>query len=146
MGKIINLDRSVIEVTGDDAQKLLNDTLTCNLSKPLDVSSIIDAAKSGNTRARSVLDRAAKMFAMGLANLVNIFDPKLIILSGERMQFDFLYADDVIESIKDIIIQVDAAPPQILVHKWGDMMWAKGAAAYAIERLDEIAVNGMSVA
>lgn len=35
MGKIINLARSVVHITGPDAQKLLHDTLTCNLSKPL---------------------------------------------------------------------------------------------------------------
>ena len=36
MGKIINLARSVVQITGPDAQKLLHDTLTCNLSKPLE--------------------------------------------------------------------------------------------------------------
>lgn len=36
MGKIINLDRAVMEISGADAQKLLHDTLTCNLSKPFD--------------------------------------------------------------------------------------------------------------
>jgi folate-binding protein YgfZ len=36
MGKIINLDRAVMEISGADAQKLLHDTLTSNLSKPFD--------------------------------------------------------------------------------------------------------------
>lgn len=34
MGKIINLDRAVMGISGADAQKLLHDTLTSNLSKP----------------------------------------------------------------------------------------------------------------
>ncbi len=84
------------------------------------------------------------MFAMGLANLVNIFDPKLIILSGARMQLDFLFADDVLASIKDIVVQVDAPPPEIIVHKWGDMMWATGAAAYAIEGLGELTLRELA--
>ncbi len=35
MGKIVKLDRCVIQILGPDAQKLLHDTLTCNLSTPL---------------------------------------------------------------------------------------------------------------
>ncbi|AVX05805.1 glucokinase [Maritalea myrionectae] len=109
-----------------------------------DMAALIEAAKAGDKTANSVLDRAARMFAMGLANLVNIFDPKLIILSGERMQLDFLFADDVLASIRDIVVQVDAPPPEIIVHKWGDMMWATGAAAYAIEGLGELTLRELA--
>jgi len=35
MEKIVKLNRSLVEITGPDAQKLLHDTLTCNLSKQL---------------------------------------------------------------------------------------------------------------
>ncbi|MCZ4271334.1 YgfZ/GcvT domain-containing protein [Maritalea porphyrae] len=36
MGKIIKLDRCAVQISGTDAQKLLHDTLTCNLSTPLE--------------------------------------------------------------------------------------------------------------
>jgi predicted NBD/HSP70 family sugar kinase len=117
---------------------------TSNNGNGDDVATLIRAAKDGDKMAKSILDRAARMFAMGLSNLINIFDPQLIILSGERMQLDFLYADDVLQSIKDIVVQVDAAPPEIVVHRWGDMMWAKGAAAFAIEGLVDIALTEMA--
>lgn len=109
-----------------------------------DMATLIEAAQAGDKTANSVLDRAARMFAMGLANLVNIFDPKLIILSGERMQLDFLFADEVLDSIRDIVVQVDAAPPEIVVHKWGDLMWATGAAVYAIEGLGELTLQELA--
>lgn len=105
-----------------------------------EMTAFVAAAKSGDKKAMAIMERASHIFAMGLSNLINIFDPKLIILSGERMQFDFLYADDVLARIKDLVVQVDAAPPEIVVHKWGDMMWAKGAAAYAIEGISEISL------
>jgi predicted NBD/HSP70 family sugar kinase len=109
-----------------------------------DMATLIEAARAGDKTANSVLDRAARMFAMGLANLINIFDPKLIILSGERMQLDFLFADEVLDSIRDIVVQVDAAPPEIVVHKWGDLMWATGAAVYAIEGLGELTLQELA--
>ncbi|MFT6658012.1 ROK family protein [Maritalea sp.] len=109
-----------------------------------EVAALIESAKQGDKTAQTILQRASRMFAMGLSNLINIFDPQLIILSGERMQLDFLFADDVLESIKDTVVQVDAPPPEIVVHKWGDMMWATGAAAYAIEGLTDMELKGMA--
>jgi len=90
-------------------------------------------AKAGNQAALSIFERAGKIFGMGLANLVNIFDPSLIIFSGERMQFDFLYEEDVIEELRKNTLDIDRAPPEVRVHKWGDLLWAKGAAAWATE-------------
>ena len=59
------------------------------------------------------------MFALGLANLVNIFDPQLIILAGERMQFDHLYAEEVMVAMHASIVQIDKAPPEVKIRKFG---------------------------
>lgn len=108
------------------------------------LDALFAAARAGEGTARSILQRASRMFAMGLANLVNIFDPALIILSGERMSHDFLYSDDVIAMMESQVMQVDAPPPEVRIHKWGDMMWAKGAAAYAMEGVTEQAVRRLA--
>jgi predicted NBD/HSP70 family sugar kinase len=105
------------------------------------VEAVLQSARDGDMLAQSIVNRAGRMFAMGLANLVNIFDPQLIILAGERMQLDHLYAEEVIDSIRHSIVQIDMAPPQIVIHKWGNQMWAKGAAAYALSRMAEIALE-----
>ncbi len=108
------------------------------------LDALFGAARSGERTALSILERASRMFAMGLANLVNIFDPGLIIVSGERMSHDFLYSDEVIAMMKTQVLQVDAPPPEVRIHKWGDMMWAKGAAAYAMEGVTELAVRRLN--
>ena len=108
------------------------------------LDALFEAAKNGDAIAQSIFRRAGRIFAMGLANLVNIFDPQLIILSGERMQYDYLYADEVIESIRESIVQIDLPPPDIQIHKWGDQMWAKGAAAFAIEGVAKIALENLA--
>lgn len=105
---------------------------------------LFDAAAAGDPTARSIVRRAARMFAMGLANLINIFDPKLLILSGERMSHDFLYSDDVMTEIRDSVVQVDAPPPEVKIHKWGDQMWARGAAAFAMEGVTDLAVRSLA--
>jgi len=107
------------------------------------VEKLLKAAREGDPTAKSIVGRAGRMFAMGLANLVNIFDPQLIILSGERMQFDHLYAEDVLEGIRASIVQIDKAPPEVVIHNWGSLMWAKGAAAFALSGVADRALKDM---
>ena len=108
------------------------------------IGALMADARGGNAVAQSVLSRAGRMFAMGLANLINTFDPQKIILAGERMQSDHLYAEEVMTAIRSQIVQVDLPAPEIVVHKWGDLMWARGAAAYAIDRVAEMSLRGIS--
>ncbi|WP_127557864.1 ROK family transcriptional regulator [Nioella ostreopsis] len=108
-----------------------------------DLSALYARAKAGDAMARSIFDRAGRMFAMGLANVINIFDPSLVILSGEQMTFDFLYGSDVLDRVKSSVVQVDAPLPEIRVHKWGDLMWAKGAAACAMEGVSELTIRNL---
>lgn len=105
------------------------------------LQALIDAAEAGKAPARRILERAGRMLALGIANIVNIFDPELVILSGERMQFDTVFAGGALDSYRGAIVQVDAAPPGIVIHKWGDLMWARGAAAYAVEGVADIALR-----
>lgn len=102
---------------------------------------LLAAARNGDPTAESIVNRSSRIFAMGLSNLVNLFDPELIILSGERMSFDHLYAEDVMEAIRSSIVQVDAQPPEIVIHKWGDFMWARGAAAFALGGVAELSLR-----
>lgn len=105
------------------------------------IARLLDAADAGDSAAASIVARAGRMFAMGLANIVNIFDPELIILAGEQMQFDYLYSDAVMTEMRKSIVQVDAAPPEVVIHKWGNLMWARGAAAYALEFVQDRAAR-----
>jgi predicted NBD/HSP70 family sugar kinase len=107
--------------------------------QPLSVllESLFDHAKAGNTAARSIFRRAGRYLAVGLANVVNLFDPGRIILSGERMRYDYLYAADTLAEMESLMLPSGRAPPKIEVHAWGDMLWAQGAAALALSAVTE---------
>ncbi|MEP1588831.1 MAG: ROK family protein [Tateyamaria sp.] len=107
------------------------------------IMAVLAAAKAGDHTARTVLERAGKMFAMGLANLVNIFDPELVILAGPQMSFDHVYSDAVIEQMRKSIVEIDKPAPDVVVHRWDTLMWARGAAAYALEFVQDTAVEAL---
>lgn len=140
--------RGCLEAYVADYALLREATLTSDVDTSSDpghrIEALLSAARKDDPTARSVVDRAGQYFAMGLANLANIFDPALIILAGEQMQFDHLFEDAVIEAMRKSIIRVDRDPPEVVVHKWGDLMWAKGGAAYALDRVSDLALDEMS--
>lgn len=108
------------------------------------VAALYAHAKNGDTTAISIFERAGRMLAMGLVNVINIFDPKLVILSGEQASLDFFDGDRLLDWVKSSVVQVDAPLPEIRVHRWGDLMWAKGAAAYAIEAVTRLKIKELS--
>lgn len=105
------------------------------------VTALSEAALAGSAEVATILDQAGRYFAMGLANLVNIFDPDQIILAVESAAQHPLCSDAVLQQVADQTVQVDAPLPEICVHSWGDQMWAKGAAAYGIEQISDMSVR-----
>jgi predicted NBD/HSP70 family sugar kinase len=106
-------------------------------SIPVLLESLYQHAKAGNATARSIFRRAGRYLAMGLANVVNLFDPALIILSGERMKYDYLYAAETLAEMQDLVINSGRPQPPIEIHAWGDLLWAHGAAALALSAVTE---------
>jgi predicted NBD/HSP70 family sugar kinase len=101
------------------------------------LESLYDHAKAGNTAARSIFRRAGRYLAAGLSNVINLFDPALIILSGERMRYDYLYAQETLAEMENLAIQTGRPRPPIEIHAWGDLLWAHGAAALALSFVSE---------
>jgi predicted NBD/HSP70 family sugar kinase len=96
------------------------------------LETLFGEAKAGHEAAREIFARAGRHLALGLSNLVQLFDPGLIILSGERMRYDFLYADEVLSEMQRLVLPGARPPVRVEVHAWGDLVWAQGAAALAL--------------
>jgi predicted NBD/HSP70 family sugar kinase len=107
--------------------------------QPINVllESLYDHAKAGNATAKSIFHRAGRYLAVGLSNVVNLFDPSLIILSGERMRYDYLYAAETLAEMDNLVINSGRPRPPIEIHAWGDLLWAHGAAALALSAVSE---------
>lgn len=105
------------------------------------LESLYDHAKAGNQAARAIFKRAGRYLALGLANIVNLFDPALILLSGDRLQYDYLYAEEVLAAMREMTLDTDRIGPRVEIRAWGDQVWARGAAALALDLATEIALS-----
>jgi predicted NBD/HSP70 family sugar kinase len=109
-----------------------------NLQSPAAMLETLFAeAKAGNTTARAIFGRAGRYLSVGLSNVVQLFDPGLIILSGERMRYDYLYADEVLAEMQALTLAQGRSPTRVDIHAWGDFVWARGASALALAALTD---------
>lgn len=96
------------------------------------LETLYDQAKAGNERARTIFRRAGRYLSAALSNVVHLFDPSLIILSGERMRYDYLYAEEVLAEMEALTLDKGRPPPEVDINVWGGFVWARGAAALAL--------------
>jgi len=105
------------------------------------LESLYDHAKAGNDAARAIFKRAGRFLALGLANVINLFDPSLILLSGARMRYDYLYAEEVLSEMRALTLQTGRPAPRVEIHAWDDLIWSRGAAALALEAATQAALD-----
>jgi len=92
----------------------------------LSAGEIAEAARCGNAAARATLDRHADRIARGLAIVVNIFDPQVVVLGGGLSRLEHLYTElpaRIAPYVFASDTRVDIRPP-----RWGDASGVRGAA------------------
>lgn len=100
----------------------------------LGIAELVQAAESGHEGARSLLREAGERLGVALANLVNLFNPEMIVIAGEGVRLGKGFLEPVKEALRRNTFNGLARRLQVHVHPWGDDMWARGAAGLAIQR------------
>lgn len=106
---------------------------------------LFENAKAGHGAAEVIFRRAARYLAVGLSNVVQLFDPPLIILSGKRTRYDYLYADEMLSEMQKLTLSEGRNPCEVEVHFWDDLDWARGATVPALSALTDMMVGGQEV-
>ncbi|OFZ77562.1 MAG: hypothetical protein A3K03_11970 [Bdellovibrionales bacterium RIFOXYD1_FULL_44_7] len=99
--------------------------------RPLSLSEISAAALAGDRHAQGVIDLFLDSFARGIANVINIIDPDLIVLGGGVSNLDCLY-DEGVKRIGTLVFNDELATP-VVRNKLGDSAGVFGAAVLALQ-------------
>ena len=99
------------------------------------IQMVTERARAGDDRLREVFVRAGEALGVGIANLINILNPSRVIISGEGLRADDLLIDAVMRAAAAHTISAERNKTEILVHKWGDDVWARGAAALVLQHM-----------
>ncbi|MFC1910132.1 ROK family protein [Chloroflexota bacterium] len=95
---------------------------------------IADAARRGDKLAIDVINQAASYLGMGLANIVNIFNPEMIIIGGGVSKMGGLLFEPAKRVMNEKAFKLPAGAVRVVPAELGDNMGVLGAAVFALEQ------------
>ncbi len=101
----------------------------------LTLSAIAAAADGGDALAQQVLADAGRWLGIGIATLVNIINPRCVIIAGEGVQAGKHRLDPMREAIYQHTFNGLADDLEIIIEPSGDETWARGAASLVLQEL-----------
>ncbi len=113
-------------------QRLRKDRPDWVSNSPITIDSIIEAALSGDPTSRSIIANAGSFLGIGIANLVNVFNPGLVVLGGELTAAGDLLLNAVRAAVIRRAMPKASSEVKIMVSSLGDDAVAVGAATLAM--------------
>jgi len=98
---------------------------------------LAQAAQAGHAQARKIFERQGRLLGRWIANMANLVAPQLVLLGGGPQVATDLYEPALRAALGDALAlpHRDRLPLRLRHH--GDEVWARGAAALVLQRLDE---------
>jgi predicted NBD/HSP70 family sugar kinase len=101
------------------------------------IQTIIAAAHAGDVQCREVLEGAGGYIGVGIANLLNLLNPGLIVLGGELTAAGDIILDAVLSSVRERAMPKAAQEAEICLSGVGDDVVAIGAATVVLQHAFE---------
>jgi N-acetylglucosamine repressor len=101
------------------------------------INAVVTAAEAGNTIAQAALAESGKYLGIGLASVVNMLNPSLLILSGEGVSAGDYRLTPMFKSLREHTFNGLLDGVEIVVKPLDDQAWARGAATLVIGKLFE---------
>lgn len=118
------------------ASAMIEDYNAANPGKPVsDTREIFSRLQRGENTARKIVDQTIEYIGVGLANIINIFNPEAIVLGGGLSEA----GDDFIQKISQAAFRrankISAENVQIVAAALGNRVGLLGAAAFALKKV-----------
>lgn len=94
---------------------------------------VYEAGRSGDETALSVFNRFGMYLGIGLANLINLIDPQVIVITGGAVNGWDLFASEMYRQVEERAFRATAQQVRIARSECGDNAGLLGAARLAFE-------------
>lgn len=98
----------------------------------LTLDDVIEASQRGDELARECFERSGRAIGTGLAHLVNLFNPQLVILAGEGLRAGEARLTPMKQHMRLNVFDGLADSLELIVEPSGDETWARGAACVVL--------------
>jgi len=104
-------------------------------NRELTMEATVALARQGDTTAQGIFAAAGRTLGMALADLVNIFNPPLLVIGGEGARALDLLQESLQETLQTHCFDGFFNDMRLVVEPWGDDAWARGAASLMLDEL-----------
>ncbi|MEO8286146.1 MAG: ROK family transcriptional regulator [Chloroflexota bacterium] len=104
-------------------------------AEPLTFEAVTEAGEKGDPTALAALHRSGHALGIGMAHLVNLFDPQLIVLAGEGLRAGDARLAPMREAMQRNVFTGLARDLKLVIEPSGDETWARGAACVVLGEL-----------
>src|SRR3984957_10555878 len=112
--------------------------------RPLDYSerslliqAIVARAEAGDKSMKRVFEQMGRYLGLGIANLVNLLNPQRVVICHGSIRCAHLFEESLRSVAEQMVIPPLKRNLEIVIHHWGDEVWARGAASLVLFELDQ---------
>ena len=117
------------------AAMALGERTSLEKMETLSLEKIVAAAEAGDRLARRLLADSGRWLGIGIATLVDVLNPQLIIVAGEGVHAGEWRFGPMRAAIQSHAFNGLAAGLQIVIEPSGDETWARGAASLVLQEI-----------
>jgi len=99
---------------------------------------VYDAGRKGDKQALTVFTRFGMYLGIGLANLINLIDPQVIVITGGAVNGGDLFATEMYRQVEERAFRATAQQVRIARSECGDNAGLLGAARIAFQDLEDL--------
>ncbi len=99
-----------------------------------EIERVTQAAHAGDEALVSVFESAGRRLGRALGNIIATLNPPAIIVTGEGVRAGEIMFGPMKEEARALQLSDNQFDTEIIVHRWGDDVWARGAAAMVLHR------------
>ncbi len=107
----------------------------CRNISSLTIEEVTLIAGKGEPALRKIFKRGGEILGLGISGLTQIFNPEKIIIAGEGVRAGSLLFEPMQKMIKAHTTPDMYETLQIVIQKWQDTDWARGAASLVLQEL-----------
>ncbi len=109
--------------------------------KTAQISRIMKKAMAGDEISRAALAEAGHWLGVGIANVINVLNPELVIVGGEGVEAGPLRLDPMFAAIERFTY-AGLGKTRIVIEFGGNQTWARGAASLVLDKVFQAPITG----
>jgi predicted NBD/HSP70 family sugar kinase len=101
------------------------------------IQAIIAKAEAGDQSMAGIFEQMGRYLGLGIANLVNLLNPQRVVICQGSIRCAHLFEQSLRSVAEQMVIPPLKRNLEIVIHHWGDEVWARGAASLVLLELDQ---------